>query len=99
VISTSRTPASVFASVSLKRQRCRSTCATFRSIISPIRKPARPSVACQADRLRLLGELIAEAVDQSGCDLAQPVAAEEPLQVCEPPAVVHERLLGQVELL
>ncbi len=52
-----------------------------------------------ADRLRLLSELIAEAVDQAGRDLAQPVAPEEPLQVFEAPAVVHERLLGQVQLL
>ena len=208
MISTSRTPASVFASASLKRERCRSTCATSRSIISPIRKPASPSVAIiarrprplavarrlglelgggveqgvelidleerplgprafqeprrapadphrvavdqlvvdrlledlpeqreqhvdrgvrqrapsarwcvrpplvgrgfhqrpaarprDADRLRLLGELVAEAVDQPRRDLAQPVAAEEPLQVVEPPAVVDEGLLREVELL
>ena len=49
--------------------------------------------------MRLLGELVAEAVDEPRRDLAQPVAAEEPLEVPEPPAVVDERLLGQVELL
>lgn len=39
--------------------------------------------------MRLFGELIAEAIDQLGRDLAQPVAAEEPLEIREPPAVVH----------
>lgn len=42
----------------------------------------------RADRFGLLGELVAEPVDQSRRDLVQAVAAEEPLQVAEPPFIV-----------
>lgn len=44
-------------------------------------------------------ELVTEAVDDARGDLAEAVAAEELLDVAEPPLVVIDRVRGEPELL
>jgi hypothetical protein len=44
-------------------------------------------------------QLVPEAVDELRRDLAQSIAAEEPLEVAEPPLVVVDGVLIKTELL